>query len=84
MTKITAILPAYNEELCISGIILCSKKYVDKVIVVDDGSTDNTAEIAQLAGAQVICHSSNNGKGAALKTGFEAAKDSDIIVTLDS
>ncbi|MGB9980651.1 glycosyltransferase family 2 protein, partial [Methanobacterium sp.] len=35
-------------------------------------------------GAQVICHSSNNGKGAALKTGFEAAKDSDIIVTLDS
>jgi glycosyltransferase involved in cell wall biosynthesis len=84
MAKITAILPAYNEELCISSVILCSKKYVDKVIVVDDGSTDNTAKIAKLAGAQVISHSSNKGKGAALKTGFEAVKESEIIVTLDS
>jgi glycosyltransferase involved in cell wall biosynthesis len=57
---------------------------VDKVIVVDDGSTDNTAKIAKLAGAQVISHFSNKGKGAALKTGFEAAKESEIIVTLDS
>ena len=84
MAKITAILPAYNEELCISSIILCSKKYVDKVIVVDDGSTDNTAKIAELAGAQVISHYFNKGKGAALKTGFEAAPESEIIVTLDS
>ena len=84
MAKITAILPAYNEELCISSVILCSKKYVDKVIVVDDGSNDNTANIAKLAGAQVINHSFNKGKGAALKTGFEAAKESEIIVTLDS
>ena len=84
MTKVTAILPAYNEELCISGIILGSKKYVDRVIVVDDGSTDNTAEIAKLAGAEVISHYPNKGKGAALKAGFEAAKDSEIIVTLDS
>jgi glycosyltransferase involved in cell wall biosynthesis len=84
MAKITAILPAYNEELCISSVILCSKKYVDKVIVVDDGSTDNTAKIAKLAGARVISHSSNKGKGAALKTGFEAVKESEIIVTLDS
>ncbi|WP_424355692.1 glycosyltransferase family 2 protein [Methanobacterium sp. MBAC-LM] len=84
MAKITAILPAYNEELCISSVILCSKKYVDKVIVVDDGSTDNTAKIAKLAGARVISHSSNKGKGAALKTGFEAAKTSEIIVTIDS
>lgn len=84
MTKITAVLPAYNEELCISSVILGSKKYVDRVIVVDDGSTDNTAEIAMLAGAEVICHYSNKGKGAALKTGFKAAKTSEIIITLDS
>lgn len=84
MAKVTAILPAYNEELCISSIILGSKKYVDKIIVVDDGSTDNTAEIAELAGAQVIKHYSNKGKGAALKTGFKAAKNAGIIVTLDS
>ena len=84
MAKITAILPAYNEELCISSVILCSKKYVDKVIVVDDGSTDNTAKIAKLAGAQVIRHHYNKGKGAALKTGFEAAHKSEIIITLDA
>ena len=84
MRKLTAILPAYNEELCISSIILGSKKYVDQVIVVDDGSTDNTVEIAKLAGAEVIEHSFNIGKGAALKTGFNAAKDSEIIITLDS
>lgn len=84
MAKVTAILPAYNEELCISSIIIGSKKYVDKIIVIDDGSTDNTVEIAELAGAQVIKHYSNKGKGAALKTGFKAAKKSEIIVTLDS
>lgn len=84
MKKLTAILPAFNEELCISGIILRSKKYVDNVIVIDDGSTDNTAEIAKLAGADVISHQTNIGKGEALKTGFNAAKGSDIIVTLDA
>lgn len=84
MTKITAILPAYNEEVSLGSIVLTTKKYVDKVIVVDDGSKDNTVEIAELAGAQVISHSPNKGKGAALKTGFQAAKDSEIIVTLDS
>jgi glycosyltransferase involved in cell wall biosynthesis len=84
MGKVTAILPAYNEELCISSIILGSKKYVDRIIIVNDGSTDNTAEIAELAGAEVINHHQNKGKGAALKTGFKAAKESDIIVTLDS
>lgn len=84
MAKLTAILPAYNEELCISGIILASKKYADKIIVVDDGSTDNTVEISELAGAEVISHGINRGKGAALKTGFNAAKESEIIITLDS
>jgi glycosyltransferase involved in cell wall biosynthesis len=84
MTKITAILPAYNEEVSLGSIVLTTKKYVDSVIVIDDGSTDNTVEIAELAGAQVISHHSNIGKGAALKTGFEAARNSEIIVTIDS
>jgi glycosyltransferase involved in cell wall biosynthesis len=52
--------------------------------VVDDGSDDLTADIAKLAGAQVIRHSQNEGKGKALKTGFETASDADIIVTLDA
>ena len=84
MAKVTAVLPAYNKELCISSIILGSKKYADRIIVVDDGSTDKTAEIAELAGAEIIKHQSNKGRGAALKTGFEAAKTSEVIVTLDA
>ncbi|MDI6724009.1 MAG: glycosyltransferase family 2 protein [Methanobacterium sp.] len=84
MTTITAILPAYNEELSIGSMVIACKKYVDRVLVIDDGSIDNTVEIAQLAGAEVIVQETNKGKGAALKTGFKSAKDSDIIVTLDS
>ena len=84
MTKITAVMPAYNEEVSLGSIVLTTKKYVDNIIVVDDGSTDKTVEIAALAGAEVISHPSNKGKGAALKTGFEAARTSEIIITIDS
>ncbi len=84
MSKITVLLPAYNEEVSIGSMVLIAKKYADNVIVIDDGSSDNTSEIAQIAGAHVIKHHSNQGKGAALKTGFKAVKDTDIIVTIDS
>jgi glycosyltransferase involved in cell wall biosynthesis len=84
--KVTVILPAYNEELSIGSIILLTRLYVDNVIVVDDGSSDRTSEIARKAGAEVIRHETNKGKGVALKTGFTAADDlgADIIVTMDS
>lgn len=72
---ITAILPAYNEEVSIGSVVLRTKQYVDRVIVIDDGSSDRTAEVARLAGAEVIRHQQNRGKGAALKTGFEALND---------
>ncbi|MDY9926378.1 glycosyltransferase family 2 protein [Methanosarcina sp.] len=78
------ILPAYNEEVSIGSIVLLSKQYVDRVIVVDDGSSDRTAEVAARAGAEVIVHSPNKGKGMAFKTGFAAAEGADIIVTMDS
>jgi glycosyltransferase involved in cell wall biosynthesis len=84
MIKTSAILPAYNEEIAIGSLILSAKKYVDEIIVVDDGSNDNTSEIAKLAGAKVIRHNSNKGKGAALKTGFKATNGHDIIITMDS
>ncbi|MDP2767183.1 MAG: glycosyltransferase family 2 protein [Candidatus Methanoperedens sp.] len=84
MTRITAILPAYNEEISIDSVILRARQHTDRVIVIDDGSSDATAEVAMLAGAEVIRHPENRGKGAALKTGFEAANGADIIVTLDS
>ena len=84
MTHITAILPAYNEQISIGSTVLSAKKHSDRVIVVDDGSTDNTADIAEIAGAEVLKHRENLGKGAALKTGFDAVNDSDIIVTVDA
>lgn len=82
--KIAVILPAYNEEVSIGSIVLLAKRYADRVIVVDDGSSDRTAEVASIAGAEVIVHSPNMGKGMAFKTGFAAAGDADIIVTMDS
>lgn len=83
---ITVIIPALNEEISIGSIVIKTKKYVNRVIVVDDGSTDNTAEIARIAGADVIVHSKNRGKGEALKTGFRAAckNGTKIIVTIDA
>lgn len=83
MQQVTAIIPAYNEQISIGSMVLKTRQYVDRVIVVDDGSKDKTGEISQLAGAEVISHPTNMGKGVALKTGFKAAVDSDIIVTLD-
>jgi len=84
MPKIAVILPAYNEEVAIGSVVLRSRKYADRVIVVDDGSSDRTAEVAELAGAKVIRHPVNRGKGAALKTGFEAINGDDIILTMDA
>jgi glycosyltransferase involved in cell wall biosynthesis len=83
---ITAIIPALNEEISIGSMVIKTKKFANHVIVVDDGSTDDTAEIARLAGAHVIVHAKNGGKGEALKTGFrEACKNgTKVIVTIDA
>jgi len=84
LTEITAILPAYNEEVSIGSVVLQTKKYADRIIVVDDGSSDRTAEVAEMAGAEVIRHPQNRGKGAALKTGFEALNCTGVVVTIDT
>lgn len=84
MSKVAVLLPAYNEEVSIASMILLSLQYADEVIVIDDGSTDRTPQVSQLAGATVLRHDANKGKGAALKTGFKYAKDYDIIVTIDA
>jgi glycosyltransferase involved in cell wall biosynthesis len=83
---VIAIIPAYNESRNIGRIIAETNKYVTRVIVVDDGSHDNTAEIAASVNAYVICHKRNMGKGAALKRGLsECSKyNPDIVVTLDA
>ena len=83
MPNITAIIPAFNEEISIGSVVISTLEHVDHVIVVDDGSDDHTSEIARIAGAEIIKHHENQGKGAALKTGFDSINDVDIVVTLD-
>lgn len=82
---VVACIPAYNEEATISRIIIETKKYVDSIIVCDDGSQDYTGEIAQELGAIVVRHNANLGYGAALRSLFtEAIKlDADVLVTVD-
>ena len=84
MLKLVCI-PAFNEEQPITDVIKKSLSYVDKVIVCDDGSSDLTAEKAKIAGAVVIKHEKNMGKGHAMKSLFDYAKnvDADVIVTID-
>jgi glycosyltransferase involved in cell wall biosynthesis len=84
MPSITAILPAFNEEVSIGSVVLRTKQYANRVIVVDDGSSDRTAEVASLAGAEVLRHTENMGKGAALRTGFQSLNGDEVIVTIDS
>jgi len=82
---IVALIPAYNEERYIGSVVLKTRKHVDTVIVVDDGSTDLTAEIAEAAGAVVVRHEGKQGKGTALSTGFRRIRELDpaAVVMLD-
>ena len=83
MANVVAIIPAYNEEKALADVIGKTLENVDEVIVVDDGSSDKTSEVAIEAGARVIRHSVNLGKGEALKSGFKAIGDDSIIITID-
>jgi len=80
-----AIIPCLNEAATIGSMVLKVRHYVDAVLVVDDGSVDDTAKIAREAGAVVLAHKTNMGKSAAIKTGFNYALRNayDYAVTLD-
>lgn len=88
MNKTAVVIPAHNETKHIKNVLEKTKKYADVVILVDDGSTDDTYKIAKSIGDNVIAlrHKINLGKGGGLKTGCMAAEKlgADIIVTLDA
>lgn len=73
--RILAAIPCYNEAKSIQNVVSRTRKYVGLVLVVDDGSTDETATLAQKAGATVIRHDQNRGKGMAMNTAFAKAQE---------
>lgn len=85
MTSIIAVVPALNEAATIESVVRSALQQVDKVCVVDDGSTDRTGDIARAAGAHVIRHESNQGVGAAVAAGLAWAREqhADAAVQLD-
>ena len=85
-SNVAALIPGYFEEKHIREIATRTKAQLDRVLVVDDGSTDRTSEEAKAAGVEVIRHEKNAGKGAAIKTGMRALLDApgvEFILILD-
>jgi glycosyltransferase involved in cell wall biosynthesis len=83
--KIFAVIPCLNESAYIVDVVVKALRHVDRVLVIDDGSSDNTSEVARRVGAEVIRHDKQQGAGAATRTGCLAALEegADIVVTLD-
>ncbi len=83
--RVVALIPCYNTASHIAGVLAKTLPHVDQVIVVDDGSTDDTAEVAKRAGVEVVSHERNMGYGAAIKTCFTEAQRNrnDILITID-
>jgi glycosyltransferase involved in cell wall biosynthesis len=84
--KVAAVIPAYNEEKHIGDVVRRTLQTLDHVLVVDDGSQDQTADRAREAGAEVIVHEQNRGKGETIKTGLRHWLDRqfDFVIILDA
>jgi glycosyltransferase involved in cell wall biosynthesis len=82
---ILALVPAFNEDRFIASVVLKALHFVDEVIVVDDGSTDETSSIAEAAGARVVQLPTNMGKASAINAGFAVARElkAQALVMLD-
>ena len=84
--SVVAIIPAHNEQERIGEVVEQTRSFVDRVLVVDDGSTDDTAVNAEASGAEVLSYVENKGKGFALRKGFNHAIEKhspDYVVILD-
>jgi glycosyltransferase involved in cell wall biosynthesis len=83
--RIVVAIPAYNEDRFIGSLVLKLRTLDRQILVIDDGSTDATADLAEAAGATVVRHAHNQGKMAAVQTAFVHARrmDADALVLLD-
>lgn len=85
-SQTAAVIPAYQDERHIGDIVGRTREQLDHVVVIDDGSSDHTAQRARETGADVIVHPQNRGKGEAIKTGLEywLKRDARWVILLDS
>ncbi|MEY2558922.1 MAG: hypothetical protein QOE34_2347 [Verrucomicrobiota bacterium] len=81
-TTVAAVIPAYLEEKHIADVVRRTLQQLDHVLVIDDGSTDATAEAARSAGAEVIIHPQNCGKGESIKTGLRHWLERDFVYVI--
>ena len=84
--KTVILIPAYNAARTVGDVVKACRDVVSDVVVIDDGSRDETAAAAKSAGADVVSYPTNRGKGGALKTGFAWALEHgyDAVITLDA
>jgi glycosyltransferase involved in cell wall biosynthesis len=85
-SKAIAIIPSLNAERTLAKVVEDARRQIETVLVIDDGSSDRTSEVARNGGAIVLRHDINRGKGAALKTGFTWALEQgyEAVITLDA
>src|SRR6266404_4244537 len=84
--RVIALIPAYNEAARVGEVVAKARQQVDEVIVIDDGSNDGTAATAEKAGAKVLRHEQNRGKGGAIATALDyfGRSDAEFAILLDA
>lgn len=84
--KLLAVIPVLNAEGTIGDVVRKTRRQIEDVVVIDDGCSDRTADVARAEGATVLRHDVNRGKGASLKSGFAYAREHgyDAVITLDA